>query len=330
MGSRPARTTHRQGRPWLYFALLASVLVLVVNAAMSARSPGPARQQAEQSYLDQALPAIQQSNQEGLDISDVRAQALNLSPATIAGHINGVLTQTQQTLSSVQALNPPSAAKNAQALLVAALDMRYAGTKALSKAIATALSNQPVTTGVQALAAVGSDFQAADWAYSLFQQAMPPVNPPLPASQWVTNAGDYSTTILSVFVSSLRSDGSLTPVNDVSVILVTTNPLPVNVLNGVQILPIAKELDLEIVVADIGNQAENNLAVTATIAPALFGPTQSVRNFVNLTPGQTRTVSLGGLRLVAGQPTTLTARIDPAHGQTDATDNSQVVTLQMQ
>jgi hypothetical protein len=329
MGSRPARSARRRGRSWLFFAVLVTLLVLAVNAAMSARSPAPAREEAAQSYLDQALPAIQQSSQQGLDIAAVRTEAANLSPATMIGHINGVVTQAQQTLATVEKLNPPPAAKSADSLLVAALDLRLAGTKALGAAIGTALSGQPIAAGVQALADVGIDFEAADRTYILFQQAMTPVNPPLPASVWVSDSSSYSPDTLSVFVSTLRSEGSLTPVHDVSVVLVTTNPPPVSLQNGLQMLPVAKQLSMQIVVADIGNQPEKNLTVTAAIAPALFGPTQSVRDFVDLVPGQTKTVSLGGLRVVAGQPTTLTVKIDSPAGETNIADDSKVITLEM-
>ena len=330
LGSRPVRTTRRRGRPWLFFAVLATLLVIAVNAALSARSPAPARQQAEQSYLDQARPAVQASSQEGLDLANVRSQALTLSPTTITSHINEVATQAQQTLAAVEKLNPPPAVRTAHALLVASLDIRYTATKELSQAITTALSGPTEDAGVQALANVGIDFAAGDRAYSLFQQAMPAVSPPLPDSRWVANTGAYSTETLAVFVASLRSDGSLAPVNDVRVLVVTTNPQPVNTLNGVQIIPVAKQLNLQIVVANTGNQPEKNLTVSATIAPGLFSPTQMVRDFVDLAPGQTRTVSLGGLRMIAGQPTTLTAKIDTAPGETNVADNSKVITLQMQ
>jgi hypothetical protein len=330
LGSRPARTTRRRGRPWLFFALLATLLVLIVNAAMAARSPAPARQQAQQSYLDQVLPAIQQSSQQGLDIGNMRAQALTLPPTIIANHISGVVTQAQQTLNAVEKLNPPQSAKTAHALLVATLDLRYVGTKAMGQAMGTALSSQPVDTGVQALAGVGLDFQAADQSYSLFQQAMPALGPPLPSSRWVADSSAYSPATLSVFVASLRAAGSLAPVHDVSVVVVTTNPQPVNLLNGVQILPVAKQLSLQIVVANTGNQSEKNLTVSATIAPSAIGPTQMVRDFVDLTPGQTRTVSLGTLRVVAGQATTLTVRIDTVAGEANVADNTKVITLQMQ
>jgi hypothetical protein len=309
--------------------VLASLVVIAVNAALSARSPAPARQQAQQSYLDQALPAIQQSSQEGLDLSDVRAQALNLSAATMLSHVNGVATQARQTLNAVQKLNPPAPAKTAHALLVAALDIRYEATKALGPALSAALSGPTPDPGIQALASAGLDFQAGDRAYSLFQRAMPAVNPPLPASQWITDPATYSTDTLAVFVASLRSRASSVPVNDVRVLVVTTNPQPVNLQNGVEILPVVKQLNLQIVVANVGNQTEKNLTVSATIAPALFGPTQMVRDFVDLAPGQTQTVSLGGLRMVAGQPTTLTAKIDTAPGETNVADNSKVITLEM-
>jgi hypothetical protein len=330
LGSRPARSARRRGRSWLFFAVLLSLLVVVVNAAMSARSPAPARQQVEQSYLDQALPAIQRSSQQGLDIAAVRSQALGLTPARMISHINGVLSQAQDTLAAVEKLNPPPAAKTGHALLIAALDMRVEGAKAFGQAITTASSAQPVDAGVQALASAGLDFQAADRAYALFQQAMPAVVPALPDSRWVADAVAYTPTTLSVFVATLRAAGSLTPVHDVSVVLISTNPPPVNLQNGLQVLPVAKQLSMQIVVADAGNQPERNLTVTAAIAPSAIGPVQSVRDFVDLAPGQTRTVNLGGLRVLAGQATTLTVRIDTAPGETNIADNTKVITLQMQ
>jgi len=330
LGTRPARAPRRGGRPWLFFALLATVLVLVVNAAMSARSPAPARQEAEQTYLDATLPAIQQSSQQGLDIGDVLAQALTLSPGTITGHLNEDIAQSLQTLVEVQKLNPPVAVKTAAALLDAALAMRAAGTKALGQAITVAMGSQAATTGVNDLVSVGLDFQASDRAYSLFQQAMPPQSTPIPNSVWVTNAQTYSAATLLVFVNGVRAHASLTPINDVSVVLVTTDPAPVNLLNGVQILPITHTLSLQVVVADSGNQAESNVMVTAGITPSAIGATQSVRQFVDLTPGQTRTVSLGGLRVMPDQATTLTVEIATVPGETDITDNSKVITIEMQ
>jgi hypothetical protein len=330
MGSRPARPPRRRRRPWLLIGLLGTLLVLIINTAMSARSAAPARQLAEQTYLDQALPSIQESSQQGRDIDLVRTQALQLSATTITGRINGVMTQSQHTLANVVGLNPPTSAKTAHALLVAALELRFEGVKELGQAIGTALSGQPISTGVGALADVGLNFQASDRTYSLFEQAMPAVGAPVPHSRWVTDSTVYSQTALSVFVSSLRSAGSLAPVHDVSVVLVTTDPGPVNVQGPIEILPIAKLLNVQIVVANAGNQPERNLTVSATIQPSAIGPTQMVRNFVDLTPGSTKTLTMGGLRVPAGQPVTLTVRIDAAPGETNLADNSKAIAFQMQ
>ncbi|HEX3425194.1 MAG TPA: hypothetical protein VHT30_03625 [Acidimicrobiales bacterium] len=329
LGTRPARSTRRGGRPWLFFALLATVLILVVNAAMSARSPGPARQQAQQSYLDLALPAIQQSSQQGLDVNDVLTQALNLSPATVANHLHEDLTQAQQTLAAVEKLNPPADMKTAQDLLVSVLDLRASGTKALSQALSSVLDTQNPEAGVGALANVGLDFEAADRAYGLFRSALPAQGTPIPNSVWVTNTANFGTDMLSVFVNSLRAHASQIPVNSVAVVAVTTNPAPVNLVNGVQILPFQHSLSLQVVVANTGNQAESNLTVTASIAPSANGPTQSVRNFVDLAPGETRTVGLGPLRPLDNQATTLTASIQVVAGETDVTDNSKVLNIEM-
>jgi hypothetical protein len=314
----------------LLVGVVGSALVLLINAAMSARSSAPARQLAEQSYVDQMLPAIQESSQEGRDIGIMRSQALSLSATTIAGRISGLSRQADQTLSSVSRLNPPASARTAHALLVASLAMRSEGVKALGQAIGTALSGQSINAGVQALGDVGLDLQAADRAYQLFARAMPPVGVAVPDSRWITNSDSYSSASLAVFVASLRSAGSLAPVHDVSVTLVTTDPPPVNVRADLQILPIAKLLNLQIVVADIGNQSEKNLTVSATITPAAIGPSQMVRDFVDLSPGQARTISLGGLRVQPSQPTTLTVHLDPAPGQADVADTSKVLNIQMQ
>ncbi|MDP9073678.1 MAG: hypothetical protein M3N98_05775 [Actinomycetota bacterium] len=314
----------------MLIGLLGTLLVLVINTAMSARTAAPARQLAEQTYLDQALPGIQDSSQQGREIDLVRTQALQLSGTTITSRVAAVLAESERSLASVERLNPPASAKTAHALLVAALDMRTVGVKALGDAIGTALSGQPITTGVQALADVGLDFEAADRAYSLFEQAMPAAGAPVPHSRWVVDTTVYSPASLSVFVASLRNAGSLAPVHDVSVAVVTTDPAPVNLLGPVEILPIAKQLNVQIVVANTGNQSEKNLTVSATVAPSTIGPTQMVRNFVDLSPGLTKTVSMGGLKIPAGQPVTLTVRIDSAPGETNVADNTKVIAIQMQ
>ena len=55
-----------------------------------------------------------------------------------------------------------------------------------------------------------------------------------------------------------------------------------------------------------------------------------LRDFVDLSPGQRRTVSLGGLRPEPNQSTTLTVKIEAAPGETNLADNTRSITFVMQ
>jgi hypothetical protein len=321
----------------LLVGVLATVVVLAVNAAMSARSPAPARQLAEQSYLDQVLPSVQDSAREGRDIADLRSQALSVSGSTVTGRINQVGAEAQQTLAGMQRLSPPKSMQTAHDLLVAALAIRVQGVQALSQVMSDVMSGHHDATASNnagsnnALLGVGQDFVAADRAYELFVKSMPPaVGPPLPGSQWVTDPNDYSAPSVAVFLAALKSAASAVPVHDTAVVVVTTDPAPVGRNGDVQIMPIAKTLNLQIVVGNEGNQTESNLTVSATISPSGYGASQMVRDFVTLSPGQRRTVQLGALRPVPNQQSMLLVKIDNSVTETNIANNSKALTFIMQ
>jgi hypothetical protein len=316
----------------LLVGVLATVVVLAVNAAMSARSPAPARQLAEQSYLDQVLPSVQDSAREGRDIADLRSQALSVSGSTVTGRINQVAAEAQQTLAGMQRLSPPKPMQTAHDLLVAALAIRVQGVQALSQVMGDVMSAHRDPSGSNnALVGVGQDFVAADRAYELFVKSMPPaVGTPLPGSQWVTDPNEYSAPSVAVFLAALKSAASAVPVHDTAVVVVTTDPAPVSRNGDVQVMPIAKALNLQIVVGNEGNQAESNLTVSATISPSGYGPSQMVRDFVSLSPGQRRTVQLGGLKPVLNQQSMLLVKIDSSVTETNIANNSKALTFVMQ
>jgi hypothetical protein len=325
-----ASPRHRQRRRrWLVIGVMGTVVVLAVNAAMSARSPAPARQLAGQSYLDQVLPAVERSTQQGLDVDAVRTQATQLGGAAITRRLGVVANDAHQASLAVRRVGAPSSLRTAADLLIATMAIRDTAAQALRDAMAQALSGQPAAGPIQALVDVGLDLQAADRTYQLFVQAIPPLGVPIPPSKWVGDANAWTAPLLASFLTTLHSNASLAPVHDVAVLLVTTDPQPVNTEGANQVLPSSKLLNMQIVVGDQGNQPEKNLTVTATITPAQFGPSEMVRDFVNLTPGQRRTVQLGGLHPVVGQVTTLVVRIDAAPGETNTADNTKTLTFIM-
>jgi hypothetical protein len=308
---------------------MATLVVLALNAAMHARSPAPARQLAGQSYLDQVLPIVEQSNQQGQDINAVRTQAVQLGGEEINRRLKQTASGAHQAAVSVRRVGAPSSVRTAADLLIAVLSIRDMAAQSLQVAMAQTMSGQSADPPVQALADVGLDLQAADRTYELFVQALPPLAVPLPPSRWVTDASQWSSGLLTGFITTLRSSASLAPVHDVAVLLVTTDPQAVNTQGVTQVLPASKLLNMQIVVGDDGNQPEKNLTVTATISPAQGGPTEMVRDFVNLNPGQRRTVQLGGLHPVVGQATTLVVKVDTAPGETNTADNTKTITFIM-
>jgi hypothetical protein len=82
---------------------------------------------------------------------------------------------------------------------------------------------------------------------------------------------------------------------------------------------------LQIVVANIGNEHEKRVTVTATLTAD--GAGDSARDFVDLAPGQRATVQLGGLRPVAGAASTLTVTIGPVEGEARPEDNTKALPL---
>src|SRR5580704_10795367 len=130
-----SRLSRRSGRWWLLVGAVATVVVLAADAAMSARSPAPARQLAEQSYMDQVLPAIQGSTQQGQDIDSVRAQALTLAATVITSRLNQVVGDAQGTLSTMEHLTPPKDMQTIHDLLVATLAIRVQAAQALTQAM---------------------------------------------------------------------------------------------------------------------------------------------------------------------------------------------------
>ncbi len=305
-----ASRTRQRGRRWLLLGAVATVVVLAVNAAMSARSPAPARQLAQQSYMDQVLPAIQASIQQGHDIESVRTQALTLAAPTITSRLDQTAANAQGTLTTVERLKPPKDMQTAHDLLVATMAIRVQAVQALSHAMTVTLSGSSTQTAVDTLMSAANELTAGDLTYQMFLKtpATAKAGTSLPPSAWVADPSVYNAANLTVFVTSLKSATTLAPVHDTSVVLVTTDPAPVSVDGDTQVLPVSRLLNLQIVVANIGNQPEKNLTVSASIAPSAIGPTQMVRNFVNLAPGQRLTVDLGGLRAQPG------AADDP-HGQ---------------
>jgi hypothetical protein len=84
-----------------------------------------------------------------------------------------------------------------------------------------------------------------------------------------------------------------------------------------------------LVLADIGNEAERHVAVTAQLGGGSGRSPEVVRNFVDLAPGQRLATTLGSLHPQAGTVYTLTVRVQPVDGENNVSDNERSLALQV-
>jgi hypothetical protein len=319
------RRPRGRSRRWIVFGGVASLLILTVNAALSAQSGAPARRFSTQNFLDVAESDVQRSIQEGAD----RADALTLGRDGITRRLDRVASDADAILRDVRRASAPANLRDARDLLLAALTIRSQSSASLRKAFADALGSRAATSVVDAMVEVGKNLAAADSVYRLFVAALPSGLVAMPDSQWVRDDGSWTQPIVATFVASLRSSTTLAPVHDVKVVLVSPDPGPVALDAGNEVLPISKILKVQIVVANVGNEPEKHLTVTASISPAVDGPGSSARDFVDLVPGQRLTLTLGDLRAVPNTVTILQVHIDPAPGQLNMPDTTQTVDFVM-
>jgi hypothetical protein len=272
---------------------------------------------------------IERSSNEGLDIADVRANAVQLGRDGIGRRLDRVSREADDVVRDSRRIAAPAALRDANDLLVAAFAIRAKAAATVRQAFTDALGTQPPGPAITALVEVGKDMTAGDRAYQLFLGSLPPAGTPPAPSQWVTDEQDWTQPFLATFVTALRSSQTLSPGHDLGVVLVLVDPAAVGLDGGLTVLPSAKNLKLQIVVSNAGNVTEKHATVTATVSPSAVGPSDTARDFVDLTPGQRRTVSLGTLRPLTGTPFTLLVRIEPVAGETSVADNDKTAVYVM-
>lgn len=341
------------GLRWLAVGLVITLLVLLIDASLNSRSPAPEQQLAAGAWVDRALQAINSSTAEGQVVAGVWSSGLKTPPSVVAGELQQVADGAAADYQAVLKLRPPPSLAGSAGLLDACLLARSQAAAELNQAFTATLgsaatmssssgsgsssTSSSTTTTVAAPAAppaaeaalvsqAGADIQVGDSAYRLFLRTFPAsVGVKMPPSAWGSDAGPYQPQAAAVFLASLQSAAVTGPVHRVRVYSITTSPAPVSHSGGTEVIPDASDITVTIVVANTGNQAEDNLTVTAAISPSGSG-TSSVRDFVNLQPGQAYTISsLGPLMPPQGPPVTLTVTVSPPSGSATPSASADVV-----
>lgn len=317
----PARRPHSARRRGLFrLLLLVTVAVILVTAVRSVIRTSDTGPDSRLAYVDQVRPHIDASTRQGAALTDLREPGRALGPDGLRRSLEKLVASTAATYEAVVGVPPPPDVEASRGLLLAALKARATGVERVATVLATELTPEtPTDPVIDALVAAGDDLAVADHAYVLFVETLPELaRSAAPASSWVGEAETWDRPSVSAFVASLRANASVAPVHDVGIVTVVSDPAPVGTEGEAEILPQTKTLRLQVVVANLGNAAESDVAVEA-VATSLGGMNVG-RQFVDLEPGQRKTVELK-LTIAPGDPVTVTVKAKPVSGETNLSDN---------
>jgi hypothetical protein len=305
----------------LIIGIVLTLLVLLVDASLHSRSPGPGQQLAAGAWVDRALPIIATSNAEGRELAGLWAHPSQSSSIGLSSELDQLAAGAHAAYVEAVALRPPTTVAGAAGLLEACLLARAEAASSLRSTLGPTLtgsappgSTPPVTdptiTGIEN---VGADLKVGDQAYQLFLRSLPKLEVRMPNSVWVADATPYQAGSAQIFLISLANAMTSVPVHQLKIYSVTTSPPAVTSNGSLQVLPASTSVWVTVVVADVGNQPETGLTVTASIASA--AGTGSVRDFEDLQPGQAHSiVGMGPLNPPQGVPVTLTVTVTPQAG----------------
>ncbi len=330
------------GFRWITIGVVATVLILLIDASLKSRSTAPARQLAAGAWVDQVLPVISSSTGDGQVLASIWSGGLSRSGPSIASGVESVATKSAAEYAALSKLNPPSGLVGSAGLLEASLLARSQAASIVEKVLLATLGAAagPSTRGnpvdstasspsVEAplLAQAASDIGVGDQAYSLFRSTFPAsVGVAMPASVWGGDTTPYQSSPAQVFLTSLQSAMTTSPLYQFSIFSLSTNPAPLTTKASTLALPDASSISVNLVVANTGNQAASHVTVTATISPAGHGAS-TVRDFVNLAVGQAYTINrLGPLNPPLGTPVTLTVTASTSTSSSTTSTSSTTTT----
>lgn len=325
--------------------MVITLLVLLIDASLNSRSPSPQESLDAGAWMDRVLPVITTSNAEGREMAAVWSATPAVPAAQRVSSMADIAAGASQAYSTVTHLQPPADLAGAAGLLDATLLARSRAAAKLDQALSAALGPAGTSPGTAAavsdsavrgaattttttaptavavasvipdVTAAGAEIEVGDQAYQLFLSSVPAsVGVKPPASAWATNPSPYSAAGAQVFLTTLQNSVTTSPIYQTRIYGISTTPAPVGANGATEILPDAGTLDLDVVVANTGNQALSNLTVTATLSPA-GGGASSVRDFVNLAVGQAYTIpGMGPLNPTQGVPVTLTVTVSSSSG----------------
>lgn len=312
---RPARRLPR----WIFLAVVVSLLVVAVNSIVSSSAEGP---DPALVFADRVRPVVDRSTRQGAGLEELRSSAASLGRSGMQRGVERLLRESDELVTAVEQAPADGALRRTQGLLLTCLSTRHAALQAIADTIDGQFELGPPEEAVNALVAVGLDLAVSDRAYTLFLDRLPrKARESMPPSTWLPEANRFAQPEMASLVATLRAEAGLMQVRDLSIVTVTTDPVPVGTDGLNRVLPVAKTMKVQVVVANAGTVDEKRVPIEAVVTSQ--GGLDTARQFVDLAPGQRMTVVLT-LRPSPVGVLELKVRVGPVEGEGSIGDNEQL------
>lgn len=312
---RPSRRLPRV----VFLAVLMSLIVVAVNSIVSSSAEGP---DPAMVFADRVRPVVDRSTRQGGALEELRSAVASLGRSGMQRGVDRLLRESQALVEAVEEAPADGRLRRTQGLLLTSLSTRHAALQAISATIDGRFELGPPEEAVNALVAVGLDLAVSDRAYLLFLEQLPPkARQSMPPSVWLPEPTRFGQPEMASLVATLRAEAGLMQVRDLAIVTVTTDPVPVGSDGLNLVLPVAKTMKVQVVVANAGTIDEKRVPVEAVLTSQ--GGLDTARQFVDLAPGQRMTVVLS-LRPSPIGVLELKVRVGPVEAEGNVGDNEKL------
>ncbi len=286
--------------------IAALIVVLVVQLRTERRNVGE--------YLEVAFTAAQSYRDVAADIDMIVTDLAGRErPTVLAALDEAVATAEAADTALLEAVAPVSVGPASGFIAAASASWRSALTL-LEDTMLTMLDDPGDIGGITRLDAVFLDFRVGDRAYSRFLDAVTELDPELvaftfPEVRFIAGGKElaYDGEILAERIQALAR---LSAVHDLAIADVAFVPAPVGDQEGVPVVPFAETFEVQVTLANRGNEPESGLAVEVTLfrQDGSQDPASEQRTVETLAPGEAVVLSFPALPVEPGAMYELVAR----------------------
>ncbi|MGB5431414.1 MAG: hypothetical protein WBO21_00210 [Acidimicrobiia bacterium] len=295
----PIRRQRR--RRWLLAILIALIIVSIVVLAVRRRTE--ARGVADYLAVAQEVAAEQAETADALET--MLSTITDIQRPEVMRSLEELRMSSEASAETLAAVDVPAAAGEANGYLVAAVGSWNSAIDLLDDAIILVL-DEPAEAGGTDQLEVSFDFlRIGDLAYSQFLEAVEGLDDSIPVGdiEVVAFAGDdravaYDAQFVTLRLTSVFKLGEL---HDVSVTAIT-EPEPLGERDNVPVVPHSEQFIVQAVVANQGNEPEQQVSVDLELIPTDSSEPRAVvrQTVANLAPGQAKTLVFDTLELQPG------------------------------